>query len=215
MNLQQLLAEDPQGAVVTNMTQHAVEIDCWLGDVERARKRLDAGLGAGDLYDTAAPSADAQKLVNRTLLGLARDGVPVVAIAGNHDHAATIDAYRGFAEACIEVKAGLLEFLLDARRAGRRVAAYGAPAKGNTLLNYCGVGPELLPCTVDRSPHKQGRHLPGTHIPVLPVEEIARRRPDYLFILPWNLEREIVEQMAEIRSWGGKFVTPIPRIKVI
>ncbi|MBV8166286.1 MAG: class I SAM-dependent methyltransferase [Alphaproteobacteria bacterium] len=143
---------------------------------------------------------------------------PAVAALLRRETAAGLDkleTYTAFAKQIVETKLSVLSFFIEAKRAGKLVLGYGAPAKGNTLLNYCGVGPELLPCTVDRSPHKQGLHLPGTHIPVLAVEEIARRRPDYLFILPWNLEREIVEQMAEIRSWGGKFVTPIPRIKVI
>jgi 2-polyprenyl-3-methyl-5-hydroxy-6-metoxy-1,4-benzoquinol methylase len=126
-----------------------------------------------------------------------------------------LDTYAAFARQIVETKLSVLGFFIEAKRTGKLVLGYGAPAKGNTLLNYCGVGPELLACTVDRSPHKQGLFLPGTHIPVLSPDEIARRRPDYLFILPWNLEREIVEQMAQIRDWGGRFVTPIPRVKVI
>jgi 2-polyprenyl-3-methyl-5-hydroxy-6-metoxy-1,4-benzoquinol methylase len=143
---------------------------------------------------------------------------PAVAAVLRREHAAGLDrleTYTAFARQIVETKLSVLAFFIEAKRAGKLVLGYGAPAKGNTLLNYCGIGPELLPCTVDRSPHKQGLYLPGTHIPVRPVDEIARRRPDYLFILPWNLEHEIVEQMAEIRSWGGKFVTPVPHIKVI
>jgi SAM-dependent methyltransferase len=124
-----------------------------------------------------------------------------------------VDASERFAEAVIEAKCGLLEFLIGARRDGKLVAGYGAPAKGNTLLNYCGVGPELLPFTVDRSPHKQGRYLPGVQIPVLAPERISAARPDYLLILPWNLRDEIMEQMQAIRSWGGKFVVAIPRMQ--
>jgi SAM-dependent methyltransferase len=125
-----------------------------------------------------------------------------------------IETYEAFARRIVAAKVSLLQFFVEAQRAGKTVLGYGAPAKGNTLLNYCGIGPELLPCTVDRSPHKQGLFLPGTHIPVLHPDEIARRRPDYLLILPWNLEREIVEQMQEIRAWGGKFVTPIPEARI-
>ena len=97
---------------------------------------------------------------------------------------------------------------------GTLKAGYGAPAKGNTLLNYCGVGTDFLDYTVDRSPHKQGRFLPGTHIPIHPPGRIAETRPDYLLILPWNLREEIMSQMAHIREWGGKFVVPIPLVKV-
>ena len=95
------------------------------------------------------------------------------------------------------------------------VVGYGAPAKGNTLLNYCGVRTDLLEYTVDRSPHKQGRFLPGMHIPVYAPDQIRETRPDYVLILPWNLKNEIVEQMAEVRGWGGKFVVPIPEVRVL
>ncbi len=115
----------------------------------------------------------------------------------------------------IEVKCQVLEFLIAARRAGRLVAGYGAPAKGNTLLNYCGIGPELLAFTVDRSPHKQGRFLPGSRIPILPPERIFAARPDYVFVLPWNLQNEIIDQMRDVRDWGGRFVVPIPHVQVL
>jgi SAM-dependent methyltransferase len=126
-----------------------------------------------------------------------------------------LDTYRAFARRIVATKVSLLAFFADASRGGKLVLGYGAPAKGNTLLNYCGIGRELLPCTVDRSPHKQGRFLPGTHIPVLAPEEILRQKPDYVLILPWNLEAEIVAQMAAVRGWGGKFVIPIPEVRVI
>ena len=99
--------------------------------------------------------------------------------------------------------------------AGKSIAAYGAPAKGNTLLNYCGVGADMIDYTVDRSPYKQGFALPGTHIPIYAPEHIAETRPDYVLILPWNLEDEIVSEMAHIRSWGGQFVIPIPEARII
>lgn len=124
------------------------------------------------------------------------------------------EAYRGFAEQVVETKARLLEFLLGARRAGKRVVGYGAPAKGNTLLNYCGIGPELLPFTVDRSPYKQGLLLPGTRIPIRAPEAIFEVRPDFVLILPWNLREEIAVQMAVIREWGGRFVVPIPQVEI-
>lgn len=123
--------------------------------------------------------------------------------------------YNRFAESVSDVKCQVLEFLIAARRAGKLVAGYGAPAKGNTLLNYCGVGPELLAFTVDRSPHKQGRYLPGVQIPIFGPERILEAKPDYVFILPWNLEDEIVEQMRAVRDWGGQFVVPIPELRVL
>ncbi len=95
------------------------------------------------------------------------------------------------------------------------MVGYGAPAKGNTLLNYCGIGTDLLEYTVDRSPHKQGRYLPGTRIPIHAPDRIQETKPDYVWILPWNLTEEITEQMAVIRSWGGRFVVAIPEVMVI
>ncbi len=126
-----------------------------------------------------------------------------------------LEIYRHFSERVHEVKRDLLEFLIEARRAGHRVVGYGAPAKGNTLLNFCGVGTDFIEYTVDRSPHKQGRFLPGTHIPVHSPERIAQTKPDYVLILPWNLQDEIMEQMTHIRGWGGRFVVPIPRLAVL
>ncbi|MNC87005.1 hypothetical protein D3C83_26990 [compost metagenome] len=114
-----------------------------------------------------------------------------------------------------ETKRALLEFMVGAKRQGKRLAGYGAAAKGNTLLNYCGIRGDFLDCVVDRSPHKQNRFLPGTRIPVLPPEKLRETRPDYLLILPWNLKAEIMEQMAHIRQWGGRFVVPIPRVEVL
>jgi hypothetical protein len=125
-----------------------------------------------------------------------------------------LETYRAFGVRVCDLKCDLLQFLIDRRRQGKTVAGYGAPAKGNTLLNYCGVGPELLSYTVDRSPHKQGRLLPGSRIPIHAPEMILETRPDYVLILPWNLRDEIAAQMAEIRSWGGRFVTPIPSLQV-
>jgi hypothetical protein len=123
--------------------------------------------------------------------------------------------YMGFGHAVVDAKCRLLEFLISARLEGRSVAAYGAPAKGNTLLNYCGVGPELLPYTVDRSPHKQGRFLPGVQIPIYPPQHIFETQPDYILILPWNLKDEISSSMAGIRDWGGRFVVGIPTLTIL
>ena len=125
-----------------------------------------------------------------------------------------IDTYRRFANRVTETKLSLLEFLVAAKREGKSVAGYGAPAKGNTLLNYCGVKPDMISFTVDRSPHKEGKLLPGCRIPILSPDAIRERKPDYLLILPWNLKDEIVSQMQEIQTWGGRFVTPIPTIEI-
>jgi hypothetical protein len=123
--------------------------------------------------------------------------------------------YQGFGERVAETKRSLLCFLIEARRAGRRIAGYGAPGKGNTLLNFCGIRRDLVDYTVDRSPHKQGNFLPGSRIPILAPERIFETRPDYVLILPWNLEAEIRRQLAGIAAWGGRFVVPIPEVRVI
>jgi hypothetical protein len=107
-----------------------------------------------------------------------------------------------------------LRFLIDAKNEGKTIVGYGAPAKGNTLLNYCGVRTDFIDYTVDRSPHKQDLLLPGTHIPIYHPDKIKETRPDYLIILPWNLKDEIMEQMKHIRDWGGKFVVFIPTTQV-
>jgi hypothetical protein len=125
------------------------------------------------------------------------------------------DAYAAFQERVQAAKRDILGFLIDAKRQGKRVVGYGAPGKGNTLLNYCGIRTDFLDFTVDVSPHKQGRYTPGTHIPILAPDRIAESRPDYVLILPWNLEQEITEQLAFIRVWGGKFVLPIPSLRVL
>jgi SAM-dependent methyltransferase len=126
-----------------------------------------------------------------------------------------LETYRAFSSRVQETKRQLLEFLISAKRAGKRVVGYGAPAKGNTLLNYCGIRSDFLEFTVDRSQHKQNTFLPGTHIPVHAPERIDEVKPDYVLILPWNIKDEIMKQMAHIRSWGGKFVVPIPIVKVL
>jgi SAM-dependent methyltransferase len=128
---------------------------------------------------------------------------------------AGLETYAAFAERVRESKRAILEFLIGAKRGGKTIAGYGAPGKGNTLLNYCGIRQDFLDYTVDRSPYKQGKYTPGTRIPILAPERIRETRPDYVFILPWNLTDEIVAQMAYIREWGGKFVVPIPTVKVV
>ncbi len=125
-----------------------------------------------------------------------------------------LDHYLSFGPQVEGTKRKLLSFLIAAKQEGKRVVGYGAPAKGNTLLNYCGVRTDFIDYTVDRSPHKQGHFLPGVHIPIHSPEKVRETRPDYLLILPWNLREEVMEQMAFICDWGGKFVVPIPEVKV-
>jgi SAM-dependent methyltransferase len=126
-----------------------------------------------------------------------------------------LKTYEGFGEQVKETKRKLLDFLVSAKRAGKKVVGYGAPGKGNTLLNYCGIRTDFIDFTVDRSPYKQGKYLPGTHIPILAPDKLREARPDYVLILPWNFKDEIVQQLADIRSWGGKFVVPIPAARVL
>jgi SAM-dependent methyltransferase len=127
----------------------------------------------------------------------------------------SLDKYYSFSSQVDKVKRDLVLFLVKQKASGKKVAGYGAPAKGNTLLNYCGIGVDLLEYTVDRSPHKQGKHLPGSHIPILDPRVLAERRPDYVLLLPWNLADEIMEQQAEYLQQGGHFVIPIPELVVI
>jgi SAM-dependent methyltransferase len=161
----------------------------------------------GSLRIYAAHAGDASKAT----------GARVAALKAREDSAglADLSTYAAFAEQVRETKRALLEFLIAAKRSGKRVAGYGAPAKGNTLLNYCGIREDFLDYTVDRSPHKQGRFLPGTRIPIHAPEKLRETRPDYVLILPWNLKDEITAQMAHIREWGGRFVVPIPRVEVL
>ena len=126
-----------------------------------------------------------------------------------------LKTYSAFGEQVKETKRKILEILIDLKRQGKRVVGYGAPGKGNTLLNYCGIRNDFLDYTVDRSPYKHGRFTPGTHIEIFPPEKIRQDRPDYLFILPWNLKDEITRQMSFIREWGGKFIVPIPEAKIV
>jgi SAM-dependent methyltransferase len=122
--------------------------------------------------------------------------------------------YEGFSQQVKETKLALVDFLLAAAQQGKSVAAYGAPGKSATLLHYCGIGKDLIEYTVDRSPHKQGRFLPGSHIPIYSPDRISQTKPDYVVILPWNLEEEITELLQFIRQWGGRFVVPIPRVRI-
>ena len=125
------------------------------------------------------------------------------------------DVYMAFEERVRETKRRLLSLLIDLKRQGKRIAAYGAPAKGNTLLNYCGIGGDMIDFTVDRSPYKQGRFLPGSRLPIHAPAMIDEEKPDYVLILPWNLKDEIIEQLASVRAWGGKFIVPVPSAQVL
>jgi SAM-dependent methyltransferase len=127
----------------------------------------------------------------------------------------SVDGYRDFGARVAETKWRLLELLIRLRREGAQVVGYGAPGKGNTLLNYCGIRTDLLDYTVDRNPYKHGRFLPGTHIPIHPPERIVETRPDYVLILPWNLKKEIATQLAYVREWGGQLVVPIPEPEIL
>jgi len=127
----------------------------------------------------------------------------------------SLAGHEGFASRVLTIKSDLLAFLIGAARQGKSVAGYGAPGKGNTLLNHCGIRTDLLAYTVDRSTVKQGRFLPGTHIPIFAPERLAETRPDYVLVLPWNLRDEITRQLEYVRSWGGQLVFPIPELEVI
>ena len=125
-----------------------------------------------------------------------------------------LNIYKQFPKKVSETKHRLVKLLTEVKDSKKTVAAYGAPAKGNTLLNYCGIGTNFIDYTVDRSPHKQGRFLPGTHIPIYHPDKIRETQPNYLLILPWNIKDEVMQQMRFIREWGGKFIIPIPNIEV-
>jgi SAM-dependent methyltransferase len=127
----------------------------------------------------------------------------------------SLKCYGSFSEKVRQTKRELLSFLIGAKNDGKLICGYGAPGKGNTLLNYCGIGTDFLDFTVDRNPYKHGRYTPGMHIPIRPIEEIAAVRPEYILILPWNLKNEIVQQMNYVADWGAKFIVPIPSVAVI
>ncbi len=126
-----------------------------------------------------------------------------------------IGTYDIFARRVVEAKHNLVDFLINAKRRGKSIAAYGAPGKANTLLNYCGIRTDFIDYTVDRNPYKHGKYMPGTHIPIHPPERLAQTRPDYVLILPWNLKDEILTQLRYVRDWGGQFVLPIPNVGVV
>jgi hypothetical protein len=126
-----------------------------------------------------------------------------------------VERYAAFDERVRSLKRRLLALLIELKGGGARIAGYGAPAKGNTLLNYCGIRTDFLDYTVDRSPHKQGTWLPGSRIPVYAPERLRETRPDYVLILPWNIREEVMQQVGYIREWGGRFIVPIPEPRVL
>ena len=126
----------------------------------------------------------------------------------------TVEGHDGFARQVAIARNDFVEFLVSCQRTGMRVAGYGAPGKGNTLLNHCGIRSDLMEFTVDRNPHKHDMFLPGTHIPIHPVDRLAEERPDYVVIMPWNLRDEITEQLSYVRDWGGRFVVSLPKLEV-
>jgi hypothetical protein len=126
-----------------------------------------------------------------------------------------IRGYRRFSEQVKQTKRTLLNALIDLKDAGKTICGYGAPGKGNTLLNYCGIGPDFLDFTVDRNPYKHGRYTPGMHIPIRDVEAIDRAKPDYILVLPWNLKQEIMAQMNHVGAWGCHFIVPIPTVTIL
>ncbi|MCC6345745.1 MAG: methyltransferase domain-containing protein [Nitrospirales bacterium] len=125
-----------------------------------------------------------------------------------------MECYRSFGEKVRAAKRSILDFMVRAKREGKSIAGYGAPAKGNTVLNYCGIRTDFIDYTVDRNPYKQNHYLPGSRIPICPPERVRETKPDYLLILPWNLKEEVMEQMACIREWGGRFVTFVPEVNI-
>jgi len=166
----------------------------------------ELGTHGGSLRVHARPAEAAAGPSERVAAVLAAEEA-----AGLH----TVAGHEGFAGAVLKIKSDLLGFLLTAKAEGKTVAGYGAPGKGNTLLNHCGIRSDLLAYTVDRSPHKQGMFLPGTHIPIYPPERIAETKPDYVLVLPWNLREEIGAQLSYVRSWGGRLAFPIPALEIV
>ena len=166
----------------------------------------ELGTHGGSLRVYARPEEDAGEPAAQVKALLAEEES-----AGLH----TVAGHAGFANEVLRIKSDLVGFLLTAAAEGRSVAGYGAPGKGNTLLNHCGIRSDLLSYTVDRSPWKQGKFLPGTHIPIYSPERIAETRPDYVLVLPWNLREEISQQLDYVRSWGGRLVFPIPTLEIV
>ncbi|MGZ3809777.1 MAG: methyltransferase C-terminal domain-containing protein, partial [Bacteriovorax sp.] len=159
----------------------------------------------GSLRIYARHVEDKSKLVSASVAKLRRREIS----AGFAD----LQKYFSFAEKVKATKRNFLYFLINLKRNGKSIVGYGAPGKGNTMLNYCGIRTDFLDYTVDRNPYKQGKFLPGTHVPILHPDKIKETKPDYILILPWNIKEEIMNQLSYIRNWGGRFVVPIPEVK--
>jgi SAM-dependent methyltransferase len=188
----------------------------YLSLLTSARVLADAGLKAVDV-DELDTHGGSLRVYARPLESAGEPATSVKAVLDAEESAGlnTVAGHEGFARQVLQIKSDLLGFLLEAARQGKSVAGYGAPGKGNTLLNHCGIRSDLLSYTVDRSPVKQGKFLPGTHIPIYAPEHLAETRPDYILVLPWNLRTEISQQLQYVRSWGGKLVYPIPELEIV
>lgn len=174
------------------------------------------GLGVFDVEELPTHGGSLRVFSQRRDTGRREATCQVVDVLAHENTAglATPDFYTGFQAKADQVKNDFVAFLIEAKREGRKVAAYGAAAKGNTLLNYAGVRPDLLPCVVDKNPAKQGKYLPGSRIPIVAESHIRKERPDYVVILPWNLREEVMAQLGYIREWGGRFVTAVPSLNL-
>ena len=182
-------------AALTGVSLNTVRVDLRRMGVKLTRRRSSGSLSPAQVQAIAA---------RREL------------VAKCHTEGMFVDEIAGAtAMSTSTIRDDLMSFLIDARRRGKRVVGYGAPGKGNTLLNYCGIRPDLLEYTVDRNPYKHGRLTPGTRIPIHEPERIAADKPDYVLILPWNLRTELTEQLSFVHEWGGKLVFPIPALEVV
>ncbi len=175
-----------------------------------------AGLSVVDVQELASHGGSLRTWSTPTeVAGPPSDNVARVLAAEAAAGLDTVEGHAGFAQQVSQVRDEFVEFLIQCRRAGKKVAAYGAPGKGNTLLNHCGIRADLIAFAVDRNPHKHGRFLPGTHIPISPVERLADERPDVIVIMPWNLRAEIAAQLEHTRAWGAELVVALPRLEVL
>jgi SAM-dependent methyltransferase len=188
----------------------------YLSLITSSRALATAGLAVVDVEELPTHGGSL-RVHARPSVAAGEPSVAVAEVLGLERSAGldTVAGHEGFAAQVLTIKSDLLRFLLTAASEGRTVAGYGAPGKGNTLLNHCGIRSDLLTYTVDRSTVKQGKFLPGTHIPIYAPERLAQTRPDYILILPWNLKAEISQQLDYVRSWGGRMVIPIPELEIM
>ncbi len=188
----------------------------YLSLLTASRALAEAGLAVIDVEELATHGGSLRVYATPAECADPRgDGVEKVLDAERSAGLHSLDGHQGFAGAVLKIKSDLLDFLLGAARQGKAVAGYGAPGKGNTLLNHCGIRSDLLSYTVDRNPVKQGQFLPGTHIPIYAPERLAETKPDYIVVLPWNLRDELIGQLDYVRGWGGRLVFPIPALDIV